>query len=67
MTNYGVWQPIETAPRDGGSLLVLERGVAIQAHWGGDFHPTWVHDRSLGFADFASHWMPLPELPHDER
>lgn len=33
----GTWQGIETAPKDGTEILVLDRGVVIHVQWGGNF------------------------------
>lgn len=67
---YGEWQPIETAPRD---------GTAVLAFWnplkGGDQTPCygvvrctdgrWHYDDEYDDEDWAtpSYWMPLPDPP----
>lgn len=65
------WQPIETAPRDGKSILVHARdGDMIVAHWEEQPAFGWsdwadsrtgyrVHKRSA----YVTHWMPLPDPP----
>jgi len=74
------WQLIETAPRDGTSIL----GVIFREYMGGGSFPEgavmmWKGGRIIkggwaymghvvSFVDDAylpTHWMPLPEAPHD--
>ena len=52
------WQPIETAPKDGTSLLLLGSGGVWIAEWDGKY---WYAGDN--FVDFPSHWMPLPPPP----
>ena len=61
------WQLIETAPKDGTSILVCTTGMRTPwlAYWK---EMTRVPDRweapGLGPIRFtATHWMPLPEPP----
>lgn len=61
------WQPIETAPRDGTSILVFtERGVfeaTFDSYWEfavADYHGCLC---CSGGGDNPTHWMPLPEPP----
>lgn len=63
------WQPIDTAPKDGTEILLLEThyGGDMEMHhakWGGDFHNAWIPSQGIGFFDDATHWMPLPALPN---
>jgi len=57
------WQPIETAPKDGTSVLVYDEGIIVISHWIGE------SDDMLGWWDNGimdpspTHWMPLPEPP----
>ena len=69
------WQPIETAPKDGTSVLLLYYGVLHQ----GAFHGpsdgaiysgrssqyNWVSESAGGtlFDGDVTHWMPLPQPP----
>lgn len=69
------WQPIDTAPKDGGDLLLYcpLRGV-VRGSWNiCRYHttpkPYWTHDREQLYgvretrSDQPSHWMPLPKAP----
>jgi hypothetical protein len=56
------WQPIETAPKDGTSLLVYSDERIIAAFWSvpADDWAEVVH----GYTFYPpTHWMPLPEPP----
>ena len=57
-----LWQPIETAPKDGTGLLVYSDERIISAMWsdGADDWVEVVHEYT--FAN-PTHWMPLPEPP----
>lgn len=62
-----VWQPIETAPKDGTVILVCELeddfvtiGKFNEGHWNGVDHG--VHINS-GLRIAPTHWMPLPDKP----
>jgi len=57
----GEWQPIDTAPHDR-DLLVYFPGAPIPSirrigEWHTKLPPNWR----------ATHWMPLPEPPRDEK
>jgi hypothetical protein len=67
------WQPIETAPKDGTSILVYDKGWMFVARWsmydgcgatpeGGVFMSTSCVDGYTGTTR-ATHWMHLPEPP----
>jgi len=69
-----VWQPIETAPRDG-TWVVLTDGSAVGvAYWGGTYFgsdPAWVvyahrSEFELCHVDKPTHWMPLPTPPEED-
>ena len=58
------WQPIETAPKDGSQVLVIERGVR---------HVAWYHESSWTICGDACNyyadpdlWMPLEPIPKEE-
>ena len=70
------WQPIETAPRDGTSLLLwcphYKRPIRVGTYeiWEDFSHGQSVSKReywSIGTFDslevLPTHWMPLPEPP----
>ena len=55
-----LWQPIETAPKDGTCVLVYSKGRVISAYF---LHDDWLEVlHSYSFND-PTHWMPLPEPP----
>ena len=59
-----MWQPIETAPKDGTRILAYCAGgdwqdvIYWEASWQGA--PFWCSDRTK---TDPTHWMPLPEPP----
>jgi len=58
------WQPIETAPKDGDSVLTWDGERVDMAHWStfGDGPGCWVVDNTdVGIK--PTHWMPRPEPP----
>lgn len=65
------WQPIETAPLDGESVLIWgPYGHVMQASWEVEFDEGyWRCGRpgAKGYDDTGAmeptHWMPLPEPP----
>ncbi len=66
------WQPIETAPKDGTSILVVDHGGTVREagwwdRWYGDTsNPGWMIancDEEYGIYVAATHWMPLPPPP----
>ncbi len=66
-----IWQPIETAPRDGCFVLVYvaepfsdsTQQICVSV-WDSDLDG-WMTDLPAGGWDFVdpTHWMPLPEPP----
>ena len=60
------WQLIETAPKDGTSVLLWDGGVVI-GEWRPGYHPwnegSWLIEGGQITARNATHWMPLPEKP----
>lgn len=60
------WQPIETAPKDGKSILVVNGNWIVTAHWHrsqqcwASCGPTYER---LPWDEQPTHWMPLPEPP----
>lgn len=64
------WQPIETAPKDGTSILTFTNRVShgVMVHYWGrisSYGPSgWLtHPVSINHIDQPTHWMPLPEAP----
>lgn len=61
------WQPIETAPKDGTSIILLLMGEIVEGAW--DQHEdNWHTDLPVGDHDYhefecAKWWMPLPLAP----
>lgn len=74
------WRPIETAPKDGSSILLFIPGFECRkvycGYWDDDRYaakpkPYWSNDaeRWLGKvsvrSNTPSHWMPFPDPPTD--
>jgi hypothetical protein len=60
------WQPIETAPRDGGDILLTYGGddcTVARPNGDGSFDDGDFRDHLIGF----THWMPIPQPPNNER
>lgn len=59
----GEWRPIETAPKDGETpLLLWEAGSAFVGYRGADFPDDAACD-AMGTACYPTHWRPLPTPP----
>ncbi len=58
------WQPIETAPKDGGLFLVWD-GQTYNIVWY-DFNGYFKDGDGCYDTEFATHWMPLPAPPTKE-
>ena len=61
------WQPIETAPHEGGDDILLWDGKSVlfgRFGWSEEGKPVFFYD-GPGFRD-CTHWMPLPEPPGSE-
>jgi hypothetical protein len=60
------WQPISTAPKDDGPIIVATRshanGLAIVQWEPSVPHPIWMDDEGDSYFD-ATHWMPLRQPP----
>lgn len=74
------WQPIETAPRDGSTILIGSKGFVSEAKYGsyklrGEEKVGWHWydaDDSWYSMDFdglspITHWMPLPPPPETDK
>ena len=66
------WQPIETAPRDGRTVLLAEpvdgKVFTTPGHWLEDYGGWWEHgSHPTDYVDLPvenpTHWMPLPPPP----
>ncbi len=58
-----MWQPIETAPKDGSEVLVWGTSHVYLAWFeNGEW---WISHRAHVHAP-VTHWMPLPAPPSDE-
>ena len=55
------WQPIETAPRNGSTIIVYEPGFYQTAAWTGG---GWTNASNSWLGD-VTHWMPLPKPPKE--
>ncbi len=65
----GVWQPIETAPKDGKRILLYQEGRGAFEGW---WHTDWPHAEAYWMDDADSepeptHWQPTLALPRPER
>ncbi|WP_176928754.1 DUF551 domain-containing protein [Variovorax sp. YR634] len=65
----GQWQPIETAPKDGTSILLYTSEGIIEGYWShNDWEQSPCHATYDGCGGVAincrpTHWMPLPAPP----
>jgi hypothetical protein len=61
------WQAIETAPKDGGAILVSEGHFCYCVEWNEEYDWWVVDDNKLGpfrlRGASPTHWMPLPHPP----
>lgn len=61
-----MWQPIETAPKDGGTTYLIlrcarPRHTCIGTFFAGKWKPIHSDEEVL-----PTHWMPLPAPPEDK-
>lgn len=67
----GVWQPIETAPKDGGGFIGYqkisdEQYVISACAFYGEF--VWINwGEGLNTSANPTHWMPLPKPPEETK
>ena len=75
------WQPIETAPKDGTSVIVYNGKYVTEACWldqpDDDGHTGWcesgfcfggiLYDLHNEMDDDPTHWMPLPKPPESDK
>ena len=69
-----MWQSIETAPKDGTEVLLLEGWYISHAQWRSVYSggkQAWVVCGTDGtcaeYVDKPTHWMPIPEEPKRAR
>lgn len=68
------WQPIETAPKDGTFVLLLEEDgdpvigafVDFKGKEPSGYHNGWFDNISGQYEITPTHWMPLPDPPTAE-
>jgi hypothetical protein len=65
---FGEWRPIETAPKDGTSIIVMDdrvKDLAAVASWDADepSRAKWATIDGGYHQDRFTHWMPLPPVP----
>lgn len=75
MSRMSQWKPIETAPKDGTSILgyfpgrggYVARQDMIPIHWCGWGGGMWQNSTSGHnlMSNKVTHWMPLPDPPSD--
>jgi len=63
-----IWQPIDTAPKDGTEILAVDGDVYAVVRWCAFAEPPqWRDHAGLGAGGIdpfePTHWMPLPEAP----
>ena len=62
------WQPIETAPKDSKSIILLDRnGTSYSGFWRN--HTGWNPDDNNHLSCYdtnPTHWMPLPKPPEEK-
>jgi hypothetical protein len=62
------WQPIETAPHDGTSIILGRMGRVMEGKWFSAGSKPGFYSAAAGSTDIsprrpATHWMPLPAAP----
>ena len=58
------WQPIETAPKDGSSIITFEDKIVKSAYWS-KFNNHWLSEYPKDEFDscliYPTHWIPMPD------
>lgn len=60
------WRDIESAPKDGGLILVAEPPFAVSAVWRHIYQAWMTPTEGTGWVKVIArptHWMPLPDPP----
>lgn len=69
-TKTGMWQPIETCPRDGREVLLAAKPPNhLWWKYGVGGYTAWKHAAILFDWNYAfppTHWMPLPPPPNSK-
>jgi hypothetical protein len=61
-----LWQPIETAPKDGTMILVwFSEAARAMLLWWFDDHWRFLGSTTIPIV-YPTHWMPIPEGPGNE-
>jgi predicted RNase H-like HicB family nuclease len=60
-----VWRPIATAPKDGTSIIAVDRNTYVVLYWNGKH---WQERYDFGVARsiyprYPKHWIPIPVFP----
>lgn len=63
------WRPIETAPKDGSTILVWNGQLVFDVWWWEE-DGAWVDGATDAYDDYTqytglTHWQPLPAPPED--
>ena len=63
-TRQQLWQPIETAPKDGTRLIALDvKGNIVKVHWDTLYEPAAWADEDSFFTSPLTYWLPIPDVP----
>lgn len=67
-----MWQPIETAPKDGSAILAWGAGLghliaAFDREYGWGYRWCMLDGQNYSFASSLTHWLPLPAPPATQR
>jgi hypothetical protein len=70
-TSKSVWMSIETAPKDGRTIIVgfaRQSGFPVKVVKFNRINNYWSHygEWEPGLENNATHWMPLPQPPENE-
>lgn len=72
---FGTWYPIESAPKDGSSILLIQsidygfrlrHGLYFSAHWNDDDEAWESCETGVTSSRRFTNWMPLPPPPSSD-